>query len=92
MHPYDIMVVISIACCVGYSFAIYERKDPILVLGYFVASAAGAFAGGYVALWALPELRTIAIIGGAFVVAIVLTLAWRAGRRKWVAERRLPLS
>lgn len=86
MHPYDIMIVLSISCCVGYVFAIYENKDPILVLGYFVASAAGALAGSYLALWLFPEWRTIGIIGGAFAVAIVLTVAWRVVWRSRVAR------
>jgi len=77
MHPYDIMVIISIACCVGYSLAIYEERDPILVLGYFVASTAGAFAGSYFVVWAFPEFHKFGMIGGGLAGAALLAVSWK---------------
>lgn len=82
MHPYDIMVVISIACCVGFSLAIYEDRDPVLVIGYFAGSTMGAFAGGYLALWGFPEYGKFGIIFGGLLGAVVLVTLWRVMRKR----------
>ncbi len=83
MHPFDIMIVISIACCVGYSPAIYVQNDLVLAVGYFVFCTIGAFAGSFIALWYFPQFDKPGIIIGGLIGAIALVVGWSfAWRRK----------
>ena len=76
MHPYDIMIIVSIACCVGITPAIYVKKDLFLAVGYLVASTAGAFSGSYLALWYFPQTDKFGIIFGGLLSAISLVAVW----------------
>ena len=81
MHPYDILIMISIACCVGFTPAIYVKKDFLLALGYFVASTAGAFSGSYLAFWYFPQSGKPGLIFGGFLVAVLLAAIWHRARK-----------
>lgn len=83
MHPFDIMIIISIACCVGFTPAIYVTKDLVLSIGYFVASTAGAFGGSYLALWYIPESDKFGIVVGGLVSAISLVAIWH-----WIRKHK----
>lgn len=82
MHPFDVIIVISIACCVGFTPAIYVRRDPILAAGYFVASTAGAFAGGFAAIWYAPSYGKPGLLGLGIAGAVVLVAAWHFSARR----------
>lgn len=81
MHPFDTIIVISIACCVGFVPAIYVRSDAVLAIGYFVGSTAGAFAGSHVALWYFPNSDKPGILMGGFLGAVSLVGLWHLARR-----------
>ena len=83
MHPFDIIIVISIACCVGYIPAIYVKTDCVLSAGYFVGSAVGAFAGSYLALWYLPAFGKPGLLFGGLSGAIALVGVWHFLRKDW---------
>jgi uncharacterized membrane protein YeaQ/YmgE (transglycosylase-associated protein family) len=82
MHPFDIIIVISIACCVGYFPAIYVKRDLLLAIGYVVGSTAGAFAGSYLALWWFPQYDKPGILFGGFFGAILLVATWHFVRKR----------
>ena len=82
MHPYDIMIVISIACCVGFTAAIYVRKDYVLSAGYFVGATLGAFSGSTLTFWLLPWLDKPGLLLGGFGGAVLLVGLWHFARRK----------
>ena len=81
MHPFDMIIIVSIACCVGFVPAIYVKKDPVLAAGYFVASTAGAFTGSYLALWYFPQSDKPGILFGGFAGAVLLVVIWRRARK-----------
>ena len=81
MHQFDLIIIISIACCVGFTPAIYVKKDAVLAIGYFVASTAGALSGSYLALWYFPQADKPGIIIGALLGAILLVVIWRWVRK-----------
>jgi uncharacterized membrane protein YfcA len=81
MHPFDTIIVISIACCVGFTPAIYVKKDLILAIGYFVGSTVGAFTGSYLALWYFPQSDKFGIIFGGIFVAVLLVASWHFARK-----------
>ena len=81
MHPFDIIIVLSIGCCVGYPPAIYVKRDPVLAVGYFVCSTAGAFAGSYLALWLAPGSDKPGLLAGGLFGALVLVGMWHVLRR-----------
>lgn len=81
MHPFDIIIVASIACCVGFVPALYVKKDVMLSVGYFIGSPIGAFAGSYMALWYFPQYDKPGILFGAFSGAIVLVVIWHRAMR-----------
>jgi len=64
MHTFDTIIVISIACCIGFVPAIYVKKDPILAIGYFVASTIGAFAGSHLVLRKFTQFDKPGIVFG----------------------------
>ena len=76
MHPFDIIITISIACCIGFTPAIYVKRDPVLAAGYFVASTAGAFAGSFAALWYAPSYGKPGSLALGIAGAVVLVAAW----------------
>ena len=81
MHPFDIIIVISIACCVGFTAAIYVRRDYILSGGYFICSTAGAFAGSYLAQWQAPASGKPGLLLGGLGGSILLAVLWHLARR-----------
>ncbi len=82
MHPFDTIIVISIACCIGFIPAVFVKKDLLLAVGYFVASTVDAFGGSYLALWIYPQPSKLAIIFGGILGAAVLVAGWHAARKK----------
>jgi len=82
MHTFDIIIVMSIACCVGWIPAIYLERDYVLAIGYFICSAIGAFLGAYLALWTLPEFDKPGLLVGGLSGAVSLVLAWHFVRKK----------
>ncbi len=83
MHPFDVIIVISIACCVGFIPAIYVKKDPVLATGYFIGSAIGAFAGSYLALSYFPGSDKPGILFGGILSAVLLVAAWHHARKSY---------
>lgn len=81
MHSFDIIIVISIACCVGFVPAVYVKTDAVLAIGYFVGSTAGAFAGSHLALWEFPQSDKPGILMGGFLGAVLLVGLWHCARR-----------
>lgn len=83
MHPYDIMLIVSIACMIGFTTVIYVENDLILAFGYLGASAAGNGLGGYLGVHLLPIQDQFAIIFGAFGGGVLLCFAVWLARRRW---------
>ena len=81
MHPADVMIVLSIACVMGFTPAIYVKKDLLLATGYFFASTIGSFAGGHIAIWYFPHTDKAGIIFGAIFGALVLVVGWHYSRK-----------
>jgi|TARA_B100000315_G_scaffold238614_1_gene256571 hypothetical protein len=81
MHLFDIVVLVSIACCVGFAPAIYVKKDLLLSIGYFVGSTIGAFSGGYLALWYFPQSGKPGILFSGLFGAVLLDLGWHFARK-----------
>ena len=81
MHPFDKIIVISIACCIGFIPAIYVKKDLALAVGYFVGSTVGAISGSYLALWYFPHSDKPGLLFGGFFGAILLVISWHFARR-----------
>jgi uncharacterized membrane protein YeaQ/YmgE (transglycosylase-associated protein family) len=81
MHPFDIIIAISIACCVGFVPAIYVNKDLLLAIGYFVGSTVGSFAGSFLSLWFFPEFDKLGIVLGGLIGAILLVVIWHLARK-----------
>lgn len=81
MHTFDTIIVISIACCIGFVPAIYVKKDPILAIGYFVASTIGAFAGSHLVLRKFTQFDKPGIVFGGIVAAIILVTIWHFVRK-----------
>jgi len=81
MHPFDMLIVVSIACCVGFTPAIYVKNDLLLCAGYFVGSTVGAFSGSYLALWFFPQFDKPGILFGAFSGAVLLVVIWHFAMR-----------
>jgi hypothetical protein len=75
------MIIISIACCVGFTPAIYVKKDLMLSVGYFIGSTSGAFAGSYLALWYLPQSDKPGIVFGGLFGAVLLVVSWHFVRK-----------
>lgn len=86
MHPYDIMLIISIACMVGFVGVIYVEDDLILALGYILAAVVGTFSGAYLAFWFVPIQDQFAIIFGAIGGGVALAIMIRVARYKWPAR------
>jgi uncharacterized membrane protein YfcA len=82
MHPFDVIIVISIACCVGFIPAIYVKKDLALAVGYFVGSAIGAFTGSFLALWYFPQFDKLGLLFGGLFGAVLLVIGWHFARKK----------
>lgn len=83
MHAYDIMLIVSIACVVGFVAVIYVEDDLILALGYVAAAIVGTFSGAYLAFWFVPIHDQFAIIFGAFFGGVLLAILTKIARRKW---------
>lgn len=81
MHPFDMIIVISIACFVGFPPAIYVKKDHVLAAGYFIASTIGAFAGSYLVLYQFSWLGKPGILIGGLAGAIFLVASWHLARK-----------
>ena len=81
MQPLDIIIVISIACCAGFTPAIYVKKDLMLAVGYFVGSTIGAFTGSYLALWSLSQFDKFGIIFGGLFGAVLFVVSWHFARK-----------
>ena len=81
MHPFDLIILVSIACCAGFIPAIYVKKDVVLAVGYFVASTIGVFTGGYLALWYLPQSDKPGILFGGIFGAVLLVISWHITNR-----------
>jgi len=84
VHPYDIILIVSIATAVGWTAAIYVKNSPLLVIGYIVSSAAGALLAS-VATDYLHEAQSkfplifSAFLGAVVAIAMVRYVAWRKG-------------
>ena len=83
MHAYDIMLIVSIACVVGFIGVIYVENDLPLALGYVVAAVVGTFTGAYLAFWYVPIHDQFAVIFGAFTGGVTLAVLARVTRSKW---------
>lgn len=81
MHPFDIIILISVACCVGFTAAIYVRRDYVLSGGYFVGGTIGAFAGGFLMQWLAPGFDKPGLLAGGLGGAILLVVLWHFARR-----------
>ena len=81
MHPVDIIIVISIACMVGFIPLIYVKHDLFLAIGYLVASTIGAFTGSHIALWYFSQSSKPGIIFGGIVGALLPVVVWHFIRR-----------
>lgn len=83
MHAYDIMLIVSIACVIGFVAVIYVENDLVLALGYVVAAVIGTFSGAYLAFWFVPIHDQFAVIFGAFGGGLILAILTRVARSKW---------
>lgn len=84
MHPYDGILIVSIATAVGWTAAIYVKNSPLLVVGYIVSSAVGALVAG-VAVDYLHEAQSkfplifCTFLGAGVAIAGVRFVAWCKG-------------
>ena len=74
MHPYDIMIIISIACVVGFTGVIYVDKDLKLALLLIAAAAIGCPLGAWVFWRFVPIHDQFAVIFGGFAGGTILSL------------------
>ena len=81
MHNFDLIIMVSIACCVGFVPAIYVKKDVLLAAGYFFASTIGVFAGSYLALWYFPQSDKPGLLLGGIFGAVLLVISWHLTNR-----------
>ncbi|MBC8240617.1 MAG: hypothetical protein O2967_23610 [Proteobacteria bacterium] len=81
MHTFDTIIVISIACCVGFIPAIFVKKDLVLAVGYFVASTSGAFIGSYLAVRYFPQSDKPGLLFGGIFGAALLAVGWHFARK-----------
>ncbi|MFT7595448.1 MAG: hypothetical protein ACI8R4_002776 [Paracoccaceae bacterium] len=77
------MLIVSIACVIGFTAIIYVDNDLTLALGYLGASVVGTVLGGFAGLYLIPVQDQFAIIFGAFGGGVVLCIAVRLARRHW---------
>ena len=47
MHPYDIYLIVSVACVIGFTAVIHVEHDLRLALGHVAAAALGCPLGGW---------------------------------------------
>jgi hypothetical protein len=83
MHPYDVMIIVSVTCMVGFIAIIYVDDDLPLALGYIGSSIVGCALGGYLGFWYLPIQPQFGLIAGAFWGGITLILCAKVIRRRW---------
>ena len=81
MHPFDVIIAMSIACCVGYIPAIYVKKDLLLSVGYFIGSTIGAFTGSYLALLYIPLSGKPGMLLGGLSCAVLFVASWHFARK-----------
>ena len=85
MHPYDILLTISIGVAAGYVAAIHVKTDTRLTIAHMVVSQIGAFAFGLLGQAWLPVHEKFGLIFGAIAGAggmCLLAWWWRAKRGK----------
>ena len=81
MHPYDIMLLVSVSCMIGFAAMMASRESLRLYLAYIPASVIGTFAGGWAGFRFLPIHPQFALIFGALAGGVLLVvLANRAMR------------
>lgn len=78
MDAVSMMILISIGNVVAWVAAMREKRAERLLLLFVVVCCLGAFAGGGLALWLLPDHGRIALILLGFIGAL---LALRLARR-----------
>jgi membrane protein YqaA with SNARE-associated domain len=83
MYAYDVMVLVSIVCVVGFTAVIYVDDDLPLALGLVAVSIVGTVAGGVLGYWLLPFQKQFAMIFSAFGGGIALVLLMHHARRAW---------
>ncbi|MCA0871918.1 hypothetical protein LCL97_13850 [Seohaeicola saemankumensis] len=73
MHPYDIFLIVSVACVIGFTGVIYVENDLKLALGFVASAVIGCPLGAW-AFWRfVPIQDQFAVIAGAFVGGLVLS-------------------
>lgn len=83
VHPYDGILIVSIATAVGWTAAIYVKNSPLLVIGYIVSSAVGALVAGVTTDYLHEAQSKFPLIFSAFLGAVVAVAMVRfVARRK----------
>ena len=85
MHAYDILLIVSVACVIGFTAVIYVDDDLPLALGYVAAAIVGPPVGGWLFYTFLPVQQQFALILGAFLGGLLLAFAAR-----WVRHSVFP--
>ena len=66
---------------------LYVERDLLLAVGYFAASTLGAFIGGYLSFWLLPDSGTFGIVWGSLLLVILCVVVWHRARKDKGRER-----
>lgn len=83
MHPYDIILIISIATAVGWTASLYVEKSPLLVIAYIALSVIAAFVAVLVTEALIEAQSKFPMIISAFLGATVTVIAIRLiGKRR----------
>jgi len=77
MHPADIIILISIGTCIGWTAAIYVNRDFRLMMAYIVGCPAGAAFAGYFALSYFPDYGKVGMIFAGIVCALLVQIISR---------------
>ena len=84
MHPYDIILIISIATAVGWTASLYVEKSPLLVIAYIALSVIAAFVAVLVTEAVIEAQSKFPMIISAFLgatatVIVIRLIGWRRG-------------
>ena len=84
MHPYDVILIISVACVIGFTGVIYVDDDLLLALGYLASAILGCPTGAWVFWRFVPIQDQFAVIFGAFSGGLSLAVLnyWLRNRSK----------
>lgn len=83
MHPYDIFLIISVACVIGFTGVIHVDRSLPLALGYVASAVVGCPLGAWLFWRFVPMQDQFAVIVGAFAGGLALSAVnWTLQRER----------